>query len=120
MYFSISPCPTKAFTIDGEEEEGAAAEKAQEEARKARLKALREQQKAEMEAQAKDDANKPKAPPTKFASEEERRAYAASVVAQTANGRPTKGATELSKGKGSDFNTKGVSNDDLINDLFGL
>ncbi|KAL3903831.1 MAG: hypothetical protein SGARI_005204, partial [Bacillariaceae sp.] len=102
------------------EEKGAAAEKRQEEARKAKLKALREQQKAELEAQAKDDdgsSNKPKAPPTKFASEEERRAYAASVLAQTANGLPKKDTIAGSNGK--DYNTKDVSNDDLINDLFG-
>jgi hypothetical protein len=102
------------------EEEGAASAKAQQEARQARLKALREQEKAAMLAESNDDSTASNKLPTKFASEEARRAYAASVIAQNANGLPKSDLKTTSKAKGREYYDKGISNKDLIDDLFGL
>jgi hypothetical protein len=107
------------------EAEGSASAKADEEARKARIEAQRrrQQDQAKMDNEFGNSTTSPPRPTTaaKFATERERRAYAASVVAQFTPGRPTivpNKAINASSAKGKQYYDTGVSDASLIEDLF--
>jgi len=114
------------------EEEGIAAAKAEEEARQARLKAIREQQ-AEMSLEAGADdpttassAHQGAGIPN-FTSEQERRAYAASIIAKSRHGvqvTTTSSSTKVddtvaaTAKQGKKYYNTGVSDASLVEDLF--
>lgn len=107
------------------EGEGADATKIKEETRKARLRALREHQLEQAKLHAKsEEIGLPPVDTThtgKFASEHERRAYAASVVAKSNSGRPVDNHSKNAKpvtSKGKAYYEAGVSDISLIEDLF--
>jgi len=104
------------------EEEGAAVAKMNEEARKARIEALRKQQLEEESLQSGEESSTPAGDArSKFATEQERRAYAASVVAQCMSGRPGNDQNKdfkASTERGRQYYDSGVSDASLINDLF--
>ncbi|KAG7349708.1 protein of unknown function DUF814 containing protein [Nitzschia inconspicua] len=107
------------------EEERAAVVKANEEARKARIDALREQQAEHQASFAQSGETSTQSIPIpssgKFATEHERRAYAASVVAKSRSGRPANDQSNSSNPlltKDKKYYDSGVSDASLIDDLF--
>jgi len=116
-------------------EEGVAAAKAEKEARQARLKALREQQQAQLATEGTGTTDATTAPSCiesgagiiKYTSEQERRAYAASVVARARHVGSQATTYNISNGdddaatkakKNKNFYNTGVSDASLIDDLF--